>query len=95
MVLLQYILGAVTASAWIGAVWSWGWQLYVFLRTGFSLEFSAIDLLKIFDDSPWLGSPSDWAGVHSMLSFVNGGLTLILIGFASLFLLNQLSDTRW
>jgi len=56
-----------------------GEQVYGWLRSGEWVAVSAIDLLMLGWDDPWLTYPQDWIGVHWTLSHLPGALFAALI----------------
>lgn len=68
----------VAAVGLLTALGIWGWQIYQFSRYGLWVSYSAVDALFWLTGSSWLYSPSDWVGLHKVLSWFNGGFAVFL-----------------
>jgi hypothetical protein len=68
--LLSYILIAAPFVASLALI---GFQVYVWLRSGIWPQISVLDGMKYVSSNDWLVNPTDWTGLHSILS--NGSLS--------------------
>jgi hypothetical protein len=55
-------------------------QIFGWLRSGEWLPVNVLVGLSIFWNSPWIASPQDWIGLHSILSRLPLSGTLIALG---------------
>lgn len=66
------------------AAWCWGYQALFFLESGNWMAIGALDgLVNGFDahrSFPWLGSPTSWLGLHSILNWPNAGFVAVVLG---------------
>ena len=62
-----------------------GYQALSYLRDGFWRSFSVIDGLEYFFDISWAKYPTDWIGLHTLLSPTPLSATLVLIGVLGIF----------
>lgn len=77
--MLGYIL---IAAPFIASTAIVGFQVYIWLRSGSWPKISVLDGLKYLSNNQWLVHPTDWTGLHSMLSDGALSAALFLIGIA-------------
>src|SRR5437016_2170004 len=70
-----FFIGVLTA---VGIV---GWQLYSYLRSGAWPSLSIMSVL-LWLDVDWARAPSDWVGVHKLLSQLPLSLAFLVAGVA-------------
>lgn len=58
-----------------------GLQIFWFLQSGSWTPISLIDLAQRFSQEPWLYNPTEWLGVHWILSVIPSSAAAIVIGF--------------
>lgn len=56
-----------------------GWQIYVYFRSGFRVSYSIIDVLK-YINIDWAHQPSDWIGFYNMFDSIPASLGLMVVG---------------
>ncbi len=69
----------------LGGLGTLAWQIYTYLRVGEWDTFSLIDLVQeVFPASAgqWVLFPTDWIGLHEVLSWMP--ISLFFIGIAAL-----------
>lgn len=79
--LLQAIFGGCFILAGVGIL---GYQAYTFLKYGEWPPLSVIDAAKLVINNPWLWSPTDWSGLHWILSKIPTSAALFGVGYVIL-----------
>lgn len=84
-ILLVRLVALALLAAGLGlAAWCWGYQAMFFLESGNWMAIGALDgLVNGFDahrSLPWLGSPTSWLGLHSILNWPNAGVVALSYG---------------
>lgn len=73
-------LGCAFFAAWFGIpLYIWGYQLYERLRFGMSTPRSVVDFLE-WVGVAWASNPTDWYGLHSVLSGMPLAVAVLLLG---------------
>jgi hypothetical protein len=87
--ILAYLIGAAATFLGLAVVCK---QLYDYLKIGIWTSLNVIDGLSYVSNITWLRSPTDWLGLHDILSKTSLSVALIGLGIAILFFTTIFED---
>lgn len=75
--LLTFLLGG---ALMLGGLAIGGLQCFWYLQDGTWTSLSFIDVAARYLDVPWARYPTEWFGLHTILSYIPVGLVAFLVG---------------
>ena len=65
--------------AFVATFGTLAYQVFLYLKLGHWVEFSATDVCARYAQIDWCAAPFDWVGLHKLLSYFSpGGLALFV-----------------
>jgi hypothetical protein len=77
---LETLSLCVMGAAFCSGLALLGWQGVMWIDRGEWIEWSAIDVLFWLYHAEWFWAPNRLLGLHKILSSINGGLFVFLVG---------------
>jgi hypothetical protein len=73
------LLFTVWGLSFLGMLGLLAYQGYLYLKLGAWISISATGACARYLQAEWCASPSDWVGVHKLLSHLNAGVFIWIV----------------